>query len=82
MKLCREAGEKLNTWEIVGVDIEISSDIHWSVGVVFSQGFHHSSESSQGQYKLMVLATGRHVHTDVGTGGQARDGQEERKNSS
>ena len=81
MELCGETGEKLNTWKIVRVDIGISSDIHWGIWVVFSQGFHHSSKSSQGKYKLVVLATGRHVDTDVGTGGQARDGQEERKNS-
>ena len=67
---------------IVGVDIGISSDVHRDVGIVLSQGFHHSSKSSQGQHKLVILATSRHIHTDVGTGGQARDGQEERKYSS
>ena len=82
IELRGETGEELDTWGIVGVDIGISSDVHRGVGIVLSQGFHHSNESSQGQYKLVILATGWHVHTDVSTGGQARDGQEEREDSS
>ena len=71
----------MNTGEIIWVDIGISSDIHWGIGVVLSQGFHHSSEGSQGQYELVVLATSGHVHTDVGTGGQTRDGHDRRRGS-
>ena len=55
---------------------------HLGLGVVLSQRFHHSRESSKSQYKLVVSATGRHIHTDVGTGGQSTDGQEEGKNGS